>query len=139
MLSLILIMNVSDYLRETEDILSYEPFLGVADPPGPGAADHSVTGGRGQPGPAPSNYHAPSAPSDLGGAGGTDPMFAGPINNVTVNVGREAVLECHVNNLRGYKVRDQDHYITKCHTSHPMSQSQSCHCSRSHVKVQSEI
>ena len=24
---------VADYLRETEDILSYEPFLGVADPP----------------------------------------------------------------------------------------------------------
>ena len=102
-------LTVSDYLRETEDILSYEPFLGVAEPPGPGAAEHSVTGGRTQPGPAPSNYHAP-APSDLGGAGGTDPMFAGPINNVTVNVGREAVLECHVNNLRGYKV--QDHYFT---------------------------
>ena len=31
-------------------------------------------------------------------------MFAGPIENVTVNVGREAVLECHVNNLRLYKV-----------------------------------
>ena len=104
-------MTVSDYLRETEDILSYEPFLGVAEPPGPGAAEHSVTGGRTQPGPAPSNYHAP-APSDLGGAGGTDPMFAGPINNVTVNVGREAVLECHVNNLRGYKVLDHYTYIT---------------------------
>ena len=35
---------------------------------------------------------------------GSDPMFAGPINNVTVNVGREAVLECHVNNLGQYKV-----------------------------------
>ena len=34
----------------------------------------------------------------------SDPMFAGPINNVTVNVGREAVLECQVNNLRQYKV-----------------------------------
>ena len=99
--------TVSDYLRETEDILSYEPFLGVADPPGPGAAEHSVAGGRMQPGPAPSNYHAPASPDMAGGggAGGTDPMFAGPINNVTVNVGREAVLECHVNNLRGYKVR----------------------------------
>ena len=89
---------VSDYLRETDDILSYEPFLGVAEPPGEHAAP-----GRQQPGPAPSNYHAP-APDMGGGAGGTDPMFAGPINNVTVNVGREAVLECHVNNLRGYKV-----------------------------------
>ena len=39
------------------------------------------------------------------GDSGSDPMFAGPIKNVTVNVGREAVLECHVNNLRGYKVR----------------------------------
>ena len=26
-------LQVADYLRETEDILSYEPFLGVADPP----------------------------------------------------------------------------------------------------------
>ena len=34
----------------------------------------------------------------------SDPMFAGPIKNVTVNVGREAVLECLVNNLRQYKV-----------------------------------
>ena len=31
-------------------------------------------------------------------------MFAGPINNVTVNVGREAVLECHVDSLGQYKV-----------------------------------
>ena len=131
-------MSVSDYLRETEDILSYEPFLGVADPPGPGAADHSVTGGRMQPGPAPSNYHAP-APSDLGGAGagGTDPMFAGPINNVTVNVGREAVLECHVNNLRGYKVRDQDHHITQCHT--PCHNHITVGVTLCHVKFTSEI
>ena len=35
---------------------------------------------------------------------GSDPMFAGPIENVTVNVGREAVMECHVNNLKQYKV-----------------------------------
>ena len=34
----------------------------------------------------------------------SEPMFAGPIENVTVNVGREAVMECHVNNLRQYKV-----------------------------------
>ena len=38
------------------------------------------------------------------GDSGSDPMFAGPINNVTVNVGREAVLECHVNSLGQYKV-----------------------------------
>ena len=29
-----------DYLRETEDMLSYEPFLGVADPP----SEHSSSG-----------------------------------------------------------------------------------------------
>ena len=99
--NIIKIIFVVDYLRETEDILSYEPFLGVADPP----TDHTITGR--QSGGGSHQYHAP----DVGGAGvggagsGTDPMFAGPINNVTVNVGREAVLECHVNNLRGYKVR----------------------------------
>ena len=32
------------------------------------------------------------------------PVFSGPIHNVTVNVGREAVLECRVNNLKQYKV-----------------------------------
>jgi hypothetical protein len=32
------------------------------------------------------------------------PSFAGPIQNVTVNVGREAVLECPVNFLGQYKV-----------------------------------
>ena len=37
------------------------------------------------------------------GDAGSDPMFAGPINNVTVNVGREAVLECPVNSLGQYK------------------------------------
>ena len=90
---------ISDYLRETDDILSYEPFLGVADPP----SDHSLSGaGHGgrtppSPGPAPGN-------GVNGHTSGTDPMFAGPIQNVTVNVGREAVLECHVNNLRAYKV-----------------------------------
>ena len=31
-------------------------------------------------------------------------MFAGPIENITVNVGREAVLECPVNHLGKYKV-----------------------------------
>ena len=49
----------------------------------------------------------PSGPvqySSEGEVSRSDPMFAGPINNVTVNVGREAVLECHVNNLRQYKV-----------------------------------
>lgn len=33
------------------------------------------------------------------------PHFAGKIENVTVNVGREAVLECPVNHLGRYKVR----------------------------------
>jgi len=91
--------NRRDYLRETEDILSYEPFLGVADPP----TDHTITG-RSQSGGH--QYHAPEVEGGGGGGGGsgTDPMFAGPIKNVTVNVGREAVLECQVNNLRGYKV-----------------------------------
>ena len=32
------------------------------------------------------------------------PTFAGPIQNVTVNVGREATLECLVNHLDKYKV-----------------------------------
>ena len=32
------------------------------------------------------------------------PTFAGPIENVTVNVGREATLECLVNHLDKYKV-----------------------------------
>ena len=90
--------SISDYLRETDDMLSYEPFLGVADPP----SDHSGSGGGRIP-PSP----GPMSPPGNGGMGhptGTDPMFAGPIHNVTVNVGREAVLECHVNNLRAYKV-----------------------------------
>ena len=40
-----------------------------------------------------------------GGAGDLlHPVFAGPIQNVTVNLGREAVLECHVKNLKQYKV-----------------------------------
>ncbi len=33
------------------------------------------------------------------------PEFAARIQNITVNVGREAVLECHVNHLGRYKVR----------------------------------
>ena len=32
------------------------------------------------------------------------PHFTSKIENVTVNVGREAILECHVNNLGRYKV-----------------------------------
>ena len=32
------------------------------------------------------------------------PEFGGPIENVTVNVGREATLECLVNHLDKYKV-----------------------------------
>ena len=85
-------IHIPDYLRETEDILSYEPFLGVAGPPG--EASHA---------PGPAQYHAPQ-PEQAGEAAATEPMFSGPIPNVTVNVGREAVLECRVDNLRGYKV-----------------------------------
>ena len=36
----------------------------------------------------------------------TIPSFSGPIQNVTVNVGREAVLECPVNQLGQYKVKN---------------------------------
>lgn len=32
------------------------------------------------------------------------PRFAEPIQNVTVTVGRDALLACVVDNLRGYKV-----------------------------------
>jgi len=87
-----------DYLRETEDILSYEPFLGVADPPQEaGGARGGVTSRlpRVEPG---------IQQGVVGGGGSSEPMFGGPIENVTVNVGREAVMECKVNNLRSYKV-----------------------------------
>ena len=90
----VLMIHIPDYLRETEDILSYEPFLGVAGPPG----EEGVSG----PAPGPAQYHAPP-PEQAGEAAATEPMFSGPIPNVTVNVGREAVLECRVDNLRGYK------------------------------------
>ena len=43
----------------------------------------------------------------------SQPMFAGPIENVTVNVGREAVMECHVNNLRQYKVGREEQTMLK--------------------------
>ena len=79
-------------------MLSYEPFLGVADPP----SDHHQVSGR-----APAAGPGQEIAGSGGGAvtSGSEPMFAGPIQNVTVNVGREAVLECHVNNLRAYKVK----------------------------------
>jgi len=94
--------NRRDYLRETEDMLSYEPFLGVANPP----SEHTAPGHLGQQHqPGPSNYSPGGVQhSNEGGMSASDPMFAGPIKNVTVNVGREAVLECLVNNLRQYKV-----------------------------------
>ena len=34
----------------------------------------------------------------------TEPSFAGPIENVTVPIGREATLSCIVQNLGAYKV-----------------------------------
>jgi len=45
------------------------------------------------------------------------PSFAGPIQNVTVNVGREAVLECPVNFLGQYKVIQhcRSHYTVTNH------------------------
>eukprot|EP00090_Calanus_glacialis_P021781 TRINITY_DN33606_c0_g1_i1.p1 TRINITY_DN33606_c0_g1~~TRINITY_DN33606_c0_g1_i1.p1 ORF type:complete len:508 (-),score=75.59 TRINITY_DN33606_c0_g1_i1:774-2297(-) len=84
-----------DYLRETEDILSYEPFLGVADPPVENTRGGGVT-----------SRHTPRLDHGMNDVvrDSSEPMFAGPIENVTVNVGREAVMECHVNNLRQYKV-----------------------------------
>ena len=42
------------------------------------------------------------------------PSFAGLIENVTVNVGREATLECLVNHLGKYKVR----FYLKCIRGH---------------------
>jgi len=33
------------------------------------------------------------------------PSFVGTIANTTVTVGRDAVMSCQVQNLRGYKVR----------------------------------
>ena len=38
------------------------------------------------------------------------PHFAGKIENVTVNVGREATLECPVNHLGRYKVSKIDNH-----------------------------
>ena len=43
------------------------------------------------------------------------PHFAGKIENVTVNVGREATLECPVNHLGRYKVsKNMDCLILQC-------------------------
>ena len=43
--------------------------------------------------------------------GSSRPSFDSAIENITVNVGREAVLECHVNHLGKYKVVDVAHMI----------------------------
>ncbi|XP_050313570.1 lachesin [Anthonomus grandis grandis] len=48
-----------------------------------------------------------------------EPEFVGPINNLTVPVGREAILSCTVNNLGKYKVawvRAEDQTILSLHT-----------------------
>lgn len=37
------------------------------------------------------------------------PRFAEPIPNVTVSIGRDALLACVVDNLRGFKVRKLEH------------------------------
>jgi len=36
------------------------------------------------------------------------PRFAEPIPNVTVSIGRDALLACVVDNLRGFRVRKQN-------------------------------
>lgn len=41
------------------------------------------------------------------------PRFAEPIPNVTVTVGRDALLACVVDNLRGFKVNIKIYYINK--------------------------
>jgi len=41
----------------------------------------------------------------------TDPKFAEPIVNVTIPVGREAILICVVDDLSGFKVKSCDIYI----------------------------
>lgn len=33
-----------------------------------------------------------------------EPIFTGPIENISVPVGKEAILSCHVQNLGNYKV-----------------------------------
>ena len=106
-------------------MMSYEPFIGLGDRSAaapPPADSRLLVGGRPEEGTAaaaqqpPGVYRYPTADmvADMagrdGGGGGEDgeqivePRFAGPIENVTVNVGREAVLHCHVDNLKGYKV-----------------------------------
>lgn len=35
---------------------------------------------------------------------GLEPSFTSPIKNISVSLGREAVLTCYVSNLQGYKV-----------------------------------
>lgn len=37
-----------------------------------------------------------------------EPFFTGPIENITVAVGKEAILSCHVQNLGTYKVSSLD-------------------------------
>ncbi|XP_023319725.1 lachesin isoform X2 [Eurytemora carolleeae] len=79
------------YIRNTPDKYEYEPYL----PPLGGQTINS----RGEVGL--SQYRPPEQTTELGDF---NPVFSAPIHNVTVNVGREAVLECMVTNLRQYKV-----------------------------------
>ena len=44
---------------------------------------------------------------------GDFPRFAEPVANVTVSVGRDALLACVVENLKGYKVINLINLITK--------------------------
>merc|ERR1719507_1521330 len=73
--------NRRDYLRETEDMLSYEPFLGIADPPSEHIGQHSRIGQELRPR---QSKNSPGTVSSHDGESSSDPMFAGPINNVTV-------------------------------------------------------
>ena len=57
--------------------------------------------------------------SVFGGASSSSmgrPTFAGRIQNVTVNVGKEAVLACPVNNIGKYKVRHRRRLILYLHS-----------------------
>ena len=51
------------------------------------------------------NHFGP--PNSVLAVGASSPEFSSRIENITVNVGREAVLECRVSHLGRYKVRQK--------------------------------
>ena len=91
---------ISDLVKETDEMVLYEPYIF----PQRGGESHQV-GERGVNN-LDDDIIAEGVVTDLAEVHhqSGEPTFAGPIPNVTVNVGREAVLECHVENLRQYKV-----------------------------------